>query len=599
VQSQSVTVDRQMKRYKVPRIAFINKLDRMGANPRRVIKDVREKLKLNAAAVQLPVGLEGSFSGLVDLVRMQLYEYHGEAGVDVRTLPVPAALQAEAERLRQDIVERLADVDEEMGELFLSEERPTAEQLKSAIRRAMLAHKFVPVFMGSAFKNKGVQTLLDGVHDYLPAPTEMQYEFLDVNDGEKPKPLACDPSLPLVALAFKLEDGRFGQLTYIRIYQGTLRKGMFLRNSKSGKKVKVPRVVRMHSNEMEDVEEVGPGEICALFGVECSSGDTFTDGDVPAREFNPSLMTMFVPEPVVSLAIAPKDRGVLVQFGKALSKFTKEDPTFRVHTDPESNETIISGMGELHLEIYTERMRREYNCDTIVGRPQVNYRETVLTRGDYDYLHKKQSGGAGQYARVVGYIEPLAPGESAPPGKPFLFENAIIGNVIPPEFITAVEKGFAEAFAEGPLLAHPVQDVKVVLTDGAAHAVDSSELAFKIAARYAFKQAFERAMPTVLEPVMSVEIEVPEDYQGNVVGGLNKRRGAIQSAESRDGTALIRCDVPLAEMFGYSTEIRSATQARGEFTMEMKNYQALPVHEQKKLVEEFQRAQAAKQAKKK
>ena len=405
--------------------------------------------------------------------------------------------------------------------------------------------------MGSAYKNKGVQLLLDGVIAYLPSPLEKSAGALDLDAGEAPVALRASSRAPLVGLAFKLEEGRFGQLTYMRVYQGELRKGGFIVNTASGKRVKVPRLVRMHSDDMEDVERAGPGEIVAMFGIECASGDTFTDGTV-----NLAMTSMRVPEPVMSLSITPKVRDPA--FGKALNRFQKEDPTFRCHVDPDSGQTIISGMGELHLEVYVERMRREYKVDSDVGRPSVNYREAIEQPAEFDYLHKKQSGGQGQYGRVVGRIEPL------PEGHPEAFEfvNGMVGSAISPGFIVAIEKGFREAMQSGALIGHPVQGVRVTLTDGASHAVDSSELAFKIAALHAFRQAAEKASPVILEPLMRVEVTVPVEYQGAIVGAVNRRKGVIQNSDQQGDDAVINAEVPLNNMFGYSTELRSMTQAR-------------------------------------
>ncbi|GBG29288.1 Elongation factor G, mitochondrial [Hondaea fermentalgiana] len=589
VQSQSITVDRQMKRYNVPRVAFINKLDRMGANPDKVLDAIREKLRLNAAMMQVPIGLEENHDGIVDIVDQVAYTFHGPNGEEVRKGPIPEDLADKVEMRRMELLERLGEVDEEMEEFFLMEEMPEPDALRAAIRRATIANTFVPVFMGSAFKNRGVQPLLDGVENFLPSPLDMKYSYLDLADEEASKPLACDAKAPLVALAFKLEESRFGQLTYVRVYQGSLKRGMFIRNSTTGKRVKLPRVVRMHSEEMEDVDEVGPGEIAALFGIECSSGDTFCDADI--KDFNPSMLTMFVPEPVVSLAIKPKDRSDSSgNFGKALQRFQREDPTFRVKVDNESKETIISGMGELHLEVYLERMRREYKVDTIAGMPQVNYRETITQRAEFNYTHKKQSGGSGQFGRVEGYIEPLSE-EEIQEGKEFVFLNQMIGNAIPPEYVSSVEKGFQESMEKGVIVGHPLQGVKVVLVDGSAHSVDSNEMAFKLAARGAFRQAVNEAGPVVLEPVMKVEIQVPEEYQGTVVGGINRRRGTILESDMEDDLATIQCEVPLKEMFGYSTEIRSATQAKGEFTMEFKAHEAMPQHEAEELIRKYKEAE--------
>ncbi len=575
VQSQSITVDRQMKRYDVPRVAFINKLDRTGANPWRVIDQVREKLRANCAAVQLPLGLEDEHAGVACLLHRTAHTFDGPRGETIVQGPVPAALAASLEEKRAELVERVAEVDDGLAEAFLERGAAavTAEELAAAIRRATLSRRFFPVFLGSAYKNKGVQLLLDGVVDYLPSPLEGTPVALDLDNGEARVALTPASRAPLVGLAFKLEEGRFGQLTYMRVYQGALRKGGFITNTSSGKRVKVPRLVRMHSDDMEDVEYAGPGEIVAMFGVECASGDTFTDGTV-----NVAMTSMRVPEPVMSLSITPKVRDPA--FGKALNRFQKEDPTFRVHVDADSGQTIISGMGELHLEVYVERMKREYKVEAEVGRPRVNYREAITRAADFDYLHKKQSGGQGQYGRVVGRIEPL------PEGSPSSFEfvNGMVGAAIAPGFIVAIEKGFREAVQSGALIGYPVQGVRVTLTDGASHAVDSSELAFKIAALHAFRQACDKAAPVILEPLMRVEVTVPVEFQGAIVGAVNRRKGVIQSSDQQGDDVIINAEVPLNNMFGYSTELRSMTQGKGEFAMEYVRHAAVTQEAQAELM---------------
>eukprot|EP00499_Haloplacidia_sp_CaronLabIsolate_P011367 CAMPEP_0196773170 /NCGR_PEP_ID=MMETSP1104-20130614/2620_1 /TAXON_ID=33652 /ORGANISM="Cafeteria sp., Strain Caron Lab Isolate" /LENGTH=759 /DNA_ID=CAMNT_0042143315 /DNA_START=1 /DNA_END=2280 /DNA_ORIENTATION=+ len=586
VQSQSITVDRQMKRYNVPRLCFINKLDRMGANPWKVIKDLRGKLQLNATAVQLPIGLEEKHEGVVDLISMKAYYNEGEFGEIVAEREIPSELMAQAEEKRHELIERLGEVDEEVAELFLMEEPVPEPLMREAIRRQTIANTFVPVFMGSAFKNRGVQRLLDGVVDFLPSPMDVKTVGLDVDDGEKEVALACDSTKPLVALAFKLEESRYGQLTYMRIYQGHLKRAENIFNVKNGKKVKVPRLVRMHADKMEDIEGAGAGEILAMFGVDCSSGDTFTDGT-----HRVAMQSMFVPEPVMSLAVKPKDTQSQMKFSKALNRFTKEDPTFKLTQDPDTKETIISGMGELHLEIYVERMKREYGAEVVVGKPRVNFRETCQARGEFDYLHKKQSGGQGQYGRVIGYVEPLP--EDYP--EDFEFVNELLGNNIPPEFVSACEKGFREACEKGGLTGHPVQRVRVVLTDGASHAVDSSEIAFRLAAMNGFRQGFRNARPTVLEPIMSVGVSVPTEYQGNVIAGLNRRKGSIMdNATDETGYCSIEAEVPLSEMFGYSTDLRSATQGKGEFAMEYKRHAPVPQNVVQELMKAFQESRAKK-----
>lgn len=575
VQSQSITVDRQMRRYEVPRVAFINKLDRMGADPWKVLNQARSKLRHHSAAVQVPIGLEEEFQGLVDLVQLKAYYFHGSNGENVVTAEVPANMENLVTEKRRELIEMVSEVDDKLAEAFLSDEPISSADLEEAIRRATTAKKFVPVFMGSAFKNKGVQPLLDGVLSYLPCPIEVSNYALDQNKQEEKVALTGTPDGPLVALAFKLEEGRFGQLTYLRIYEGVIRKGDFVINVNTGKKLKVPRLGRMHSNEMEDIPEAHAGQIVAVFGMDCASGDTFTDGKVKY-----TMTSMNVPDPVMSLAVSPVSKDSGGQFSKALNRFQREDPTFRVGLDAESGQTIISGMGELHLEVYVERIRREYKVEATVGKPRVNFRETVTQRAEFDYLHKKQTGGQGQYGRVCGYVEPL------PEGSPvkFEFENMIVGQAIPSNFIPAIEKGFKEAANSGSLIGHPVENIRIVLTDGASHNVDSSELAFKLAAIYAFRQCYSAAKPVILEPIMLVELKVPTEFQGTVAGDINKRKGIIVGNDQDGDETVIEAQVPLNNMFGYSTSLRSMTQGKGEFTMEYKEHSAVSQDVQMQLV---------------
>lgn len=589
VQSQTLTVDRQMKRYSVPRIAFINKLDRMGANPRKALDGLRNELRLKAGFVQLPIGLEGDHVGVVDVVANEAIYFEGEKGNTIIRKAVPEDLVEQANDVRRELIEMLADSDEEIGEMFLNEIDPSFEQLRAAIRRQTIARNFVPVFMGSAYKNKGVQLLLDGVNYYLPSPPEVRNTALNIDDNESEVELKCDPAAPLVALAFKLEESRFGQLTYIRIYQGTLRKGMNVINVNSNKKSKIPRLVRMHSNEMEDVESASAGDVVAVFGVECASMDTFTDGSV-----NYSLMSMFVPNPVMSLAVRPKDMQQSGNFSKAIAKFTREDPTLKVSVDGKSNETILSGMGELHLEIYIERLKREFKVECVTGNPSVKYKETISQRSNFNYLHKKQSGGSGQYAKVIGYVEPLSE-EKLKKGIEFEFANHVVGTNIPPEFIPSCEKGARVACDKGVLAGYQLFGVRVVITDGAAHTVDSNDMAFQLAMQYGIRQAVKDAKPVVLEPVMKLEVAAPADFQGSLIGGLNKRGGLIMSSDiSEDGSQVsIVADVPLVQMFGYSTDLRSSTQGKGEFTMEYKEHLAVSRDRQEELVKKYNERLAA------
>ena len=577
VQSQSITVDRQMKRYNVPRLCFVNKCDRAGADPFKVIGQLRTKLRLNAAAVQYPIGLEDQHEGHVDLVKMCARYFDGAHGETVREEEIPANLMEACLAKRHELIEAVADVDEELGEVFLADEDPSEEMLHAAINRATRKLDFAPVFLGSAFKNKGVQALLDGVTDYLPSPLQRSNVAIDNSTGmeEQRVALSGDPDGPLVSLAFKLEEGKYGQLTYVRIYEGTLKKGMTIHNIASGKKVKVPRLVRTHSDELEDVDSVTSGEIAAVFGMECSSGDTFTDGSKPY-----SMESIHIQDPVMSLAISPTGKDTGQAFTKALQRFQREDPTFRVHVDKESGETIISGMGELHLDIYAERMRREYKCDVELGKPRVNFRETITQKSKFEYQHKKQSGGSGQYAKISGYIEPITEEE----GKEYEFLNSLVGNSISESYVPAVDKGVQEAMQSGPLIGYPMNRLRFVLEDGAEHSVDSSELAFKLCAIYALREAIKTASPVLLEPLMSVEVVAPVEFQGAVVSQINRRKGVIMDSEQQGDEVIMQANIPLNNMFGYSSELRSATQGKGEFSMEYLKHAPVPQDVQDDLV---------------
>jgi elongation factor G len=585
VQSQSITVDRQMKRYNVPRLAFVNKLDRQGANPFRVKDALVDKLRLNAFMANIPIGLEDKHSGIVDLITMKAYENQGEDGETIKEIAIPADMLEQAKEYQQILIGKLADVDDAIAEKFLMEEMPSVEEMRAAMRKGVIALKLVPVFCGSAFKNKNVQHLLDAVNFYLPNPTEKTEYALDLTKGEEKFPLVTANDKPLVMLAFKLQETQFGQLTYMRVYQGQVKKGDFIINQTNKKSLKVPRLVRMHSDKMEDIEVSYAGDIVAVFGVDCASGDTFCDEKIEA-----SMQSMHIADSVISLAIAPKSKEGTNNFTKALQKFRKEDPTFRVHRDEESNETIISGMGELHLEIYVERMKREFNCEVTVGQPQVAYRETIMQAADYDYTHKKQTGGSGQFAKIVGNIQPLAPQED---GKTFLFQNKVVGGRIPKEFIPAVEEGFAEQCTKGPLIGFPIVGVEVALTDGSYHDVDSSYMAFKIAAMAAMREVYQKAKPTVLEPIMKLETTVPEEYQGPATGQINQRRGVITGTTSIEGNVTIEAEVPLTEMFGYSTDLRSGTKGKGEFSMEFLKYSQAPRNIQDTLAKKYAEKRAA------
>jgi elongation factor G len=579
VQSQSYTVDRQMRRYNVPRLAFVNKLDRAGANGKRVADQLREKLRHHTVITQMQIGYEDRFEGVIDLIAMKAHYFDGDNGEFMREEEIPTPLLEDAKIARKEMITAIAEVDSAMEEKFLLEQEPTTQEIRDAIRRATIALKATPVFMGSAYKNKGVQLLLDGVNLFLPNPMEVTNYALDQDKKEEKVALVPDPKKPFVGLAFKLEDGRYGQLTYMRIYQGQVAKGDFIVNCSAGqRKVKVPRLARMHADEMEDIERATAGDIVAMFGVECASGDAFTNGAV-----NYTMTSMHIPDAVIYLAVSPKDKQTATNFSKGLNRFTREDPTFRVHRDEQSAETIISGMGELHLEIYIERMKREYACEVIAGKPQVAYRETLTQKGEFNYTHKKQTGGSGQYGKVAGYIEPL-PGDH-PTG--YEFEDDVSGGSIPREFIPACDKGFREAIKKGPLIGFPIVGVRCVLNDGQSHPVDSSEIAFKTAALMGFREAYARAKPTILEPIMLVEVQFPEEFQGGVMGQLNQRRGTIISSEKQESFVVAQAEVPLNDMFGYSTDLRSATQGKGEFSMEFKRYAEVPKQQRDAMIAEF------------
>jgi len=578
VQSQTITVDRQLKRYNVPRVAFVNKCDRVGANPFKVRDQLEEKLRHNAVLMQIPIGLEDKLRGLVDLVTMEAVYFDGPDGSDIRRTVIPEELHEEAKARREALLDAASMFSDELTEAIL-EGRVTEDLVHAAVRRGTIARKLTPVFIGSAYKNKGVQLLLDAVTKLLPAPPDVSNVALDRDRDEAPVELQSDPEKPLVAFAFKLEDGPYGQLTYIRVYQGTLTRGETIVNARTGKKVKVGRVVRMHADQMEEIESIPAGYIGALFGIDCASGDTFVGPGMGL-----TMTSMFVPDPVISLAINPKDNKSQINMSKALGRFTKEDPTFRTHVDEETKETIIAGMGELHLEIYVERMRREYSADVTTGNPRVAYRETITSRADFNYTHKKQTGGAGQYARIAGYIEPLGDVEEG--GGDFAFVNEIRGGAIPTQFIPAAEKGFLSCIQKGPKLEFPVTGVRVVINDGAFHAVDSSDLAFQLAARAAFREAYLKARPVVHEPIMKVVVETPTEFQGSVMGLLNQRRGMIVGAQDEGAMSVIESQVPLAEMFGFSTILRSATQGKAQFTMEFSVYRLVPASIAEKISEE-------------
>jgi elongation factor G len=577
VQSQSMTVDRQMRRYRVPRLAFINKLDRSGANPQRIAQQLRDKLGHNAVLMQLPIGLESKFEGVIDLIAMKALYFEGANGEHVVSREIPAELLDDAEIAREAMLDAVSMFSDDLTEAIL-EEKVTEDLIHGAVRSGTLSMDLTPVFLGSAYKNKGVQKLLDAVTLYLPAPTDIENAGIDLANADAPIVIESDSNKPLVALAFKLEDGRYGQLTYLRIYRGTLGKGDSIVNSRTEKRHKVGRLVRMHADDMQEIERAGAGDIVALFGIECASGDTFTDESVRV-----AMSSMHVPDPVISLSIKPSDKKTVDNLSKALGRFVREDPTFRAGVDPESGETVISGMGELHLDVYVERMKREYSCEVETGAPQVAYRETVSQRAEFHYTHKKQTGGAGQFGCVAGYVEPM--GEAS---EDFEFVSEVRGGAIPTEFIPSVEKGFRACLPKGRLIGFPVIGMRVVVNDGKAHTVDSSDNAFQAAARGAFREVYPRARPIILEPVMKLEVESPQEFQGAVLKTVMQRRGTvIGTTEEGGGFCRVESEVPLAEMFGYATDLRSMTQGKAEFTMEFARYLPAPREVQKELKEKY------------
>lgn len=573
VQSQSITVDRQLKRYSVPRLAFVNKCDRSGANPYRVKEQLHDKLGHNSVLVQIPIGLEDKLEGVVDLVTMQAIYFDGDSGEEMRYAAIPDDLKDEAQEKREVLLDAISMFSDELAESYL-EGTETVEQVKAAIRSGTLSLNLTPVFIGSAYKNKGIQPLLDAVVAYLPNPSEVKYVAHDLDNDEALLPIIPSDTAPFIALTFKLEDGQYGQLTYIRIYQGSVKKGLEVINTRTGKKFKIGRLIRMHSDSMEDIVEAPCGDIVALFGIDCASGDTFCDSSI-----NVAMSSMYVPEPVISLSIKTKDKKSSDNLSKALNRFTKEDPTFKTYVDHESNETIIQGMGELHLDIYIERMKREYKIELDTGMPQVAYRETIGKPANFDYTHKKQTGGSGQYGRVSGIMEPTE--------GDYEFVDSIKGGVIPNEFISSCDKGFKACLPKGKLIGFPIVGVKCTINDGSFHAVDSSDIAFQQAAIGAFWQGFEKAKPEILEPIMKVSVEGPTEFQGNILGSINQRRGIIISTTEEDQFTRVDAEVPLSEMFGYSTVLRSLTQGKAEFTMEFFKYGKVPNSLSEQLIKEF------------
>ena len=574
VQSQSFTVDQQMKRYRVPRIAFINKMDRTGADPERVEQDIREKLGLNIVPIQIPMGLGEDFEGLIDLVTMESIQFEGAMGEKVIRGPIPADYQQRADDARHAMLDALSMFNDELMELAMEDQPVPVALIEKTVREATINRDIVPLMLGSAFKNKGVQPLMDAACAYLPSPMDCSSFARDHDNDGTEMPLASDPDAPLVAMIFKIADESFGQLSYVRVYQGRLAKGQQYRNARTGKKMRVGRIVKMHANAREDVLEAGPGDIVALIAVDCASGDT-----ICGEGINYSLESIFVADPVISLSITPVTNADQERLAKALNRFMKEDPTFRVSTDPQSGQTVIAGMGELHLDIYIERIRREYRAEVTVGAPNVSYREAPTKEAAFNYRHKKQTGGSGQFGHVVGKLQPL-PYDA---DSTYEFEDNITNGRIPSEYIPAVNKGFISAMKKGPLAGYEIVGCKMCLNDGSYHPVDSSEMAFRTAGRDAFIEAFRKSSPCLQEPIMLVEVETPGEFQGVVVGDINSRRGMILETVMREHTTVVRAEVPLANMFGYATVVRGLTKGMATFSMEMSHYARVPV----KLAEEI------------
>jgi len=567
VQPQSETVWRQANKYGVPRMAFVNKMDRVGADFFEVERQIKERLKSNAVPIQIPIGAEDNFQGVVDLVTMKAIIWDDEGyGQKFEVTDIPADLVDKANEYREKLIEAVAETSEELMEKYFGGEELTEEEIKKGIKQATLDMSMVPMLCGTAFKNKGVQPMLDAVVDYLPAPTEVQNIRGEDMDGNPVEVKSTDDG-PFAALAFKIMTDPFvGQLTFIRVYRGIIEAGSYVYNSTKGKKERIGRLLKMHSNKREEIKELYAGEIGACVGLKSTlTGDTLCD-----EKEKVVLERMEFPDPVISVAVEPKTKADQEKMSIALQKLAEEDPSFRVHTDEESGQTIISGMGELHLEIIVDRMMREFKVEAEVGQPQVAYRETIKTAVEQEYKYAKQSGGRGQYGHVFLRIEPVEPGSG------YEFVDEIKGGVVPREYIPAVDKGVQEAMQNGILAGYPVEDVKVTLYDGSYHDVDSSEMAFKLAGSMCFKEGAKKANPVILEPIMKVEVEVPEEYMGDVIGDLNRRRGQINSMEDRHGNKIVNAFVPLAEMFGYSTDLRSATQGRGTYAMEFDHYEEVP-----------------------
>ncbi|AGY58889.1 elongation factor G [Gloeobacter kilaueensis] len=566
VQPQTETVWRQANRYNVPRFIFVNKMDRTGANFYKVYNQVRDRLRANAVPIQLPIGAEDQLRGIVDLVRMKAYVYGNDIGTDIRVEEIPADMVELAQEYRAKLIEAVSETDDALLEKYFSGEELSEAEIKAALRKGTIANTIVPMLCGSAFKNKGVQLMLDAVIDYLPAPIDIAAVKGQLPNGTEVERHA-DDSEPLSALAFKIMADPYGRLTFVRVYSGVLQKGSYAYNASKGKKERISRLIVLKADDRIEVDELRAGDLGAVVGLK----DTFT-GDTLCPEDSPVVLeSLFIPEPVISVAIEPKTKADLDKLSKALQSLSEEDPTFRVHVDQETNQTIIAGMGELHLEILVDRMLREFKVEANVGAPQVAYRETIRRAvNNVEGLYKRQTGGKGQFGHVVINLEP---GE---PGTGFEFVSKIVGGVVPKEYIGPAEQGMKERAESGVIAGYPLIDFKVTMVDGSYHEVDSSEMAFKIAGSLALREAAVKANPVLLEPMMKVEVEVPSDFLGDVMGDLNSRRGQIEAMDTEAGLSKVTAKVPLAEMFGYATDIRSKTQGRGTFSMEFSHYDEVP-----------------------
>jgi elongation factor G len=579
VQSQSMTVDRQMKRYHVPRLAFINKMDRTGANPVSVVEQVGEKLGCDPVLMQIPIGKEADFEGVIDLITMKALYFDGANGEIVREEAIPAELADKATEARAQMLESLSMYSDELMELLLGEEDVAEDLIHRIVRQATCQQDLTPVYLGTAYRNKGVQPLLYAVTRYLPSPPERDVVGTDPANPDTKVPLEPDPMKPFVGMAFKIVDDEFGQLTYTRIYQGTVSKGSQYVNQRTGKRDRFSRIVRMHSDKREEIDSASAGDIVAIMGIDCASGDTYC-----AEPKYCTLENIFVADPVIKMSIQPLSRDNSDKLSKALQRFRKEDPTFQVMTDEETGETVIAGMGELHLEVYVERIRREYRVEVEVGAPKVSYRESAVKPVSFDHKRKKQTGGSGQYGHIVGVMSPMTDEEREETEGELLFVDKVTGGRIPKQYIPAVEKGIRNMMAKGPVAGFPVVGLKFELNDGTYHEVDSSDMAFMLTAQECFREIFGKMKPVLLEPIMLMEIEVPESFQGNVVGNLASRRGMVTSTDMVGGLCKIIADVPLAETFGYSTDLRSLTQGQGTFSMELSKYRPTPANIQAEVV---------------